>query len=133
MSQKPKFYFFDTGVVRALSRTLSVNLIESTYAFGDAFEHHVILECFQLASYYQREFKFSYIKTQNDLEIDLVIEIKSSTQVTPKSLSSFIRLSKDLEGSEVICLSRDPYPKIIEHIKIMPWQEGLRKIFIDKT
>lgn len=142
LSQKPKFYFFDTGVVRALSKTLSVNLVESTYAFGDAFEHHVILECFKLASYYQREFKFSYIKTHNDVEIDLVIErpgkpvllieIKSSTQVTPESLSSFIKLSRDIEGAEVVCLSRDIHPKIIEHVKVTPWREGLQKIFIDK-
>lgn len=139
LSQKPKFYFFDSGVVKALSKTLSVNLVEGTYAFGNAFEHHLILECFKLTDYYQREYKLSYIKTHGDVEIDLVIErpakplllieIKSNTQVTPESLSNFIKLSRDIKNSEAICLSRDTYPKQIEHVRVMPWQEGLKEIF----
>jgi predicted AAA+ superfamily ATPase len=139
LSQKPKFYFFDTGVTRALSKTLSVNLVESTYAFGNTFEHHIILECFKLASYYKREFGFSYIQTQAGQEIDLVIErpgqslllieVKSSIQVNPESLKSFIELSADIPEAEAICLSRDIYPKQIEHVRVLPWQDGLKEIF----
>ncbi len=36
LSLKPKFYYFDTGVVRALSRQLSVPLVPSTSAYGEA-------------------------------------------------------------------------------------------------
>ena len=42
LSKKPKFYFFDTGVVRALTRLIEIPLAESTSAFGDAFEHFII-------------------------------------------------------------------------------------------
>ncbi len=40
----PKFYFFDTGVQRALENTLTVELRPQTYAYGLAFEHFVINE-----------------------------------------------------------------------------------------
>ena len=49
---KPKFYYFDTGVVRTLSRQLSVKLVPSTSAFGECCEHFIILECMKLASYF---------------------------------------------------------------------------------
>lgn len=72
--QKPKFYFFDTGVVRVLVQHLSVPLFPSTSAFGHAFEHFFINECIRLASYFQKEYRFFYLRTVNDQEIDLIIE-----------------------------------------------------------
>src|SRR5207245_1142618 len=97
---KPKFYFFDPGVVRSLSRRLSVPLTPQTTAYGDAFEHFIILEIIRLASYFQPDYRFSFIRTAGDVEIDLVIErpgkkllcikIKSSETVNAESISSFL-------------------------------------------
>ncbi len=42
--QAPKFYFIDTGIKRALDRTLTVELLPQTAAWGEAFEHWIILE-----------------------------------------------------------------------------------------
>lgn len=81
LSKKPKFYFFDTGVVRALSGLIEIPLTESTFAFGDAFEHFIINQCIQLASYYHRNYRFSYLCTKDDAEIDLVIERPGQTTV----------------------------------------------------
>ena len=44
--QSPKFYFFDTGVKRALDKQLESPLVKNTYSYGNAFEHRVLLECF---------------------------------------------------------------------------------------
>jgi predicted AAA+ superfamily ATPase len=41
MNGKPKFYFFDTGVVRALRNILNVSLEESTSLYGETFEHFI--------------------------------------------------------------------------------------------
>ncbi len=41
--QNPKFYFIDPGIKRALDRTLSLPLMPQTSAYGEAFEHWVIL------------------------------------------------------------------------------------------
>ena len=87
----PKFYFFDTGVKRALDNTLTMELLPNTYAFGKAFEHFLIIELIRLNDYYHKDFRFFYLRTQNQLEIDLIverpglptalIEIKSASQV----------------------------------------------------
>ena len=139
LNTRPKFYFFDPGVKRALTRTLTIPIKEGTFAYGDAFEHLMILECIKLASYYKSEYQFSYLRTKDDAEVDLVverpgksvlfIEIKSSTHIRKEDLRTFITLTKDFGKCESICLSNDPYEKIIEGVKVMPWKKGLKKYF----
>lgn len=140
LHSKPKFFYFDTGVCRALSRMLSVPIKKSTSYYGDVFEHFIILECVRLASYYFPEYRFSYIKTKDEVEIDLVvdrpgekllcIEIKSSDNVREDKLSSFANLVKDISNSEAICISQEPRAKKIGDITVLPWQVALDKYFI---
>lgn len=139
----PKFYYFDTGVVRALSRQLSVPLLPGTSAYGDAFEHYVILECVRLASYYYPEYRFSYLKTKDDAEVDLVVErpgekilfiaIKSTTSVTEAQLCSFIKLAEDFGECEAVCFSRDSHAKQLTGVVVLPWQVGLNQYFLRKV
>jgi len=139
LSEKPKFYFFDTGVVRSLSRRLSVPLLPKTFAYGEAFEHFVILEFIRLGSYFQPEYRFSYLRTAGDVEIDLVverpgksllcIEIKSSDTIDESSVSSFKRLTQDIPDCEAIVLSQHRFVKQYEHVICYPWQQGLQEYF----
>lgn len=139
LNAKPKFFYFDTGVCRALSRMLSVPIKKSTSYYGELFEHFIILECVRLASYYYPEYRFSYIKTKDDVEVDLVverpgkkllcIEIKSTDNVREDKLSSFANLVKDIPNSEAICISQESRAKKIGEITILPWQKALRKYF----
>ena len=136
---KPKIYFFDTGVVRALARMLSVPLISSTNAYGNAFEHFIINECIRLNDYYKKDFKFTYLRTSNDYEIDLIIErpgqktllieIKSTQDVREEKLKHIIKLKPEFKNAEALCLSNDPYPKQFDQVLALPWQQGLEKIF----
>jgi predicted AAA+ superfamily ATPase len=139
LSKTPKFYFFDTGVVRALSAQLNLPLIPSTSQFGDTFEHFIILQAIQLANYYHRDYRFSYLKTKDDAEIDLVverpglpllfIEIKSSEHVQPEHLTTLKRMADDFGSAEAICLSRDAYAKQLDGITVFPWLDGLKRYF----
>ena len=139
LSKTPKFYFFDTGVVRALTNQLNVPLTQSTSYYGEVFEHFIILQCRQLASYYHRDYRFSYLKTKDDAEIDLVverpglpllfIEIKSSQQVQPEHLRTLKKISSDFGDCEAICLSCDAYAKNLDGIHIFPWKQGVQKYF----
>lgn len=139
LSQKPKFYYFDIGVSRALARQLSLPLLPGTSAYGDAFEHFIILECMKLANYFYTEYRFSYLRTKDDAEIDLIverpgkpllcIEIKSSANVSSENLQTFMRLSREISDCEAICLSNDSYAKKIEHVTVLPWREGVKKYF----
>ena len=140
LSQKPKFYYFDLGVKNALSRILSIPIIESTSAYGVAFEHFIILEIKRLGVYFFPEYRFSYLRTKDDAEVDLVverpgekisfIEIKSSENVHKEQLTAFSKLAKDFKHCEAICLSRDVRSKQLNNIIIYPWQEGINKFFV---
>ena len=137
--QKPKFYYFDTGVARALGGLLSVPLTSGSNAYGNAFEHYLINECIRLSSYYKKDFKFSYLRTVSDQEIDLIIErpgqaillieIKSSDNIEERQLKSFMKLRNEFPEAECLCLSRDPYAKKIGDVLVLPWRDGLQKIF----
>ena len=70
----PKFHFFDTGVKRALERTLDVPLNAGTYEYGKAFEHFVVTQIVHLAQYRYPDWRFSYLQTGAGVEIDLLIE-----------------------------------------------------------
>lgn len=143
LSTKPKFYFFDMGITRALSRMLSVPLVPSTAGYGEVFEHFIILECVKLRDAQHLEYKFSYLKTKDDVEVDLVverpgqlplfIEIKSSSSVTQESISSFFHLSKDFGECEAICICDEPYEKMIDHVRVIPWKIALKRYFIKGT
>ena len=139
--ESPKFYFFDTGIVRSLSRRLTAPLVPQTSAFGEAFEHFIVLEIQKLIHYFHTEYRLSFLLTKSGSEVDLVverpgkpllcIEIKSSDDVNQDDLQSYIRLTHDIPNSEAICLSRDPYLKKFHHVVAYPWQQGIREIFKD--
>jgi predicted AAA+ superfamily ATPase len=139
LSQKPKFYYFDTGVARALARQLTLPLKLSTSAYGEAFEHYIILECLRLANYYKPEFRFSYLQTKDGAEVDLVVErpgektlfleIKSGTHVNEAKLAPLKKLSIDFGDCEAICLANEQHARKIDDITVYPWQEGIKKYF----
>ncbi len=139
LSHQPKFYLFDTGITRALAFLTDVKLERRTNALGNAFEHFIILECVRLASYHRLQFKFSYLRTQNDVEIDLIverpgkpllcIEIKSSEEINREKISSFISITKDIKNCEAVCISNDEYQKKIDHVLALPWRMALQKYF----
>jgi predicted AAA+ superfamily ATPase len=134
----PKFYYFDTGVRRALERTLTVDLREGTYAFGEAFEHFVILEIMRLSTYAANDWRFSYLKTDGEAEIDLIVErpgmpkalvaIKSTDRVGERDVSALNRFLPALRPAEAFCLSRDPNGKKIGAVWCLPWQEGIARL-----
>jgi uncharacterized protein len=136
--QAPKFYLFDTGVRRALDRTLTIELKPGTYAYGKAFEHMVIAEAVRLNEYRQKDFRFSYLRTKDDAEIDLVVErpgastalveIKSTPQVDDRDTRTLERFASDMPKSAAFILSTDPMAKRIGKVKAFPWQQGLKEL-----
>lgn len=139
VSGKPKFYFTDTGLTRALARQLDVPLRPGTHAYGNAFEHYIITEIIRLASYLRQQYKFSYLRTIKDVEVDLIIErpgkstiyieIKSTDHIQPTMLTYFKKITQDVDNVEAYCLSNDPYAKKYDHVLALPWKEGIKKIF----
>lgn len=127
----PKFFFFDMGVKRALEQTLTVPLLPQTSAYGEAFEHFIIAELWRLNSYYKRDFQFSYLRTKDGAEIDLVVErpgrplalleIKSKTSVDSKDTTTLRAFKKDLPDTEAFLVSNDLRPKRFEEVTALHW------------
>jgi len=134
----PKYYFFDLGVQRALSRSLGQAVPPGNYGFGRAFEHFIVCELIRLASYKRLQWNFSYLMTKDNVEIDLIIEkpnfgttlieIKSTTNVKEEDLSALKNLGKDIKHSEAILISLDKINRISDGIKILHWMEALKEL-----
>jgi predicted AAA+ superfamily ATPase len=138
--QSSKFYFFDIGVKRALESSLKIPLKPKTSAFGKHFEHWIVLECFRLNDYFQKDYRFSYLRTKDDAEIDLIIErpgqpdllveIKSTDFVERDQVQALIRFQKSWDRAclcQVWSLERES--KKIDEIHCLHWLQGLSEIF----
>lgn len=140
IAQKPKFYFFDTGIQRSLADTVDIPLVESTNAYGDTFEHWVILEAFRLNTLAEKNYTLGFLEAHGGVTIDLVlekarrpslfIEIKSAKQVSYEHLKHLRAMQKIDPTGRFICLSRDDLRRTEGGIEIIPWQEGLWEIFL---
>jgi predicted AAA+ superfamily ATPase len=136
--KNPKFYYFDTGVARTLAKRINLQLKPKSYEYGDLFEQFIVLEAHRLNSYYSLDFQFSYLQTNNDLEIDLIIErpglptafveIKSTSQVLPEDLKSLTSVKKDNPRNEYFCLSNDITNRLENGISILHWKRGLQEL-----
>jgi predicted AAA+ superfamily ATPase len=131
---QPKFYFFDPGVKRALDFTITQEMYEGSFPFGNAFEHLVVLEFVRLNDYLRRDFRFSYLRTPAGQEIDLIIdrpgaptalvEIKSATLITSEDCATVNAFVKDLPETAAFCVSRDPHRKKIGDTLCVPYHEA---------
>lgn len=139
--EAPKFYFFDLGIKKALERSLTVPVIGKTYAFGEAFETWILQECFRLNEYFKKDFRLSYLRTQANVEIDIVIErpgmpdllveIKSSDLIKEQDIKSLAMVAKDWDREyEAQVWSLDKSEKKILGIECFPWEQGLKKAFL---
>jgi predicted AAA+ superfamily ATPase len=136
--ENPRFYFFDNGVRRALDRTITIDLIPQTSAYGVAFEHFIVNEIIKLKAAKNLDFELSYLRTYGDAEIDLIIErpglpralieIKSKTHISDEDVRHLQSLGPDIPNSESFCLSNDPNSKKIGSVACLPWQTGLIEI-----
>lgn len=138
LRQAPKFYLFDTGVIRALSRMLKVPPVPGTSYFGDLFENQVISELYARNAYEQLDWQLTYLRTKAGREVDLVIlrpgrplalvEIKSTDQVREDHAVALKAFLFDFPGADAFLLSRDPRPQRLGPVLALPWQDGLLEI-----
>ncbi len=114
LSKHPKFYFFDTGVVRALSKKITVPLEPKTPEFGRTFEHFVVLEAMRQADYRKLDYNFSYYRTEGGAEVDLIIEspkgeifaveIKASDAVDSSALRGLRSFAEVCPAAKLCCV-----------------------------
>ena len=137
--ESPKFFLFDVGVKRALDKTLRLDILPGNYSFGSAFEHFVLAECFRLNEYLKLDFKFSYLRTKDDVEIDLIIErpgqpdllveIKSTDKVVEDDTRSLNSIAKDWDRDyEAEIWSLDLIEKQEGFVRCRHWMNALDEV-----
>jgi uncharacterized protein len=136
----PKFYFFDTGVARALDKTVSMELSTRNYAYGNIFEHWIIIECIRINEYLRKDYTFSYILSKDGAEVDLIIErpgkkdllveIKSTEKVGIDDTGHLRNYGNDWPGECALQVwSQDTKEKIVEGVECMYWRDAINSCF----
>jgi predicted AAA+ superfamily ATPase len=139
ISKSPKFYFFDNGVQRALCEKLKCPLLKATKEFGRVFEHWLIKEIVYKSNYYRRDYKFSFYRVDDDIEVDLIIEkpngeilaieIKANDNPKLEKLKGLKSFAKVFPEARLICACLAQYPlKLDRGIEVLPWKDLLEQI-----
>ncbi|MBM4251762.1 MAG: ATP-binding protein [Deltaproteobacteria bacterium] len=134
----PKFYWFDTGVRRALAGTVDDPARPQSFEYGSLFESFIVNEVFRLLKYAERSFRLSFLRIDEKMEIDLIIErngmktflveIKSTDMAHEGHVEALRKLSGSFKNSVSLLISRDPICKIIDGVHCLPWQQGIQEI-----
>lgn len=141
--KNPKFFWFDTGVVRAQQKYLGVDILPGTSYYGELFESFIITQIRAGLEYQIKQYELSYLLTKDGAEIDLIIErageptlcieIKSATSVREEQLRNLVRLAGDIDNSKAVCLYNGPHILQYPGVEIYPWQQGLRELGLVPT
>ncbi len=133
LAKHPKFYFFDTGVHRAVCGKLSVPLHPGTSEYGDMFEHFMVCEIARYIDYADKDYSLSFYRTKDGAEVDrivkppagklLAIEIKSSQAPDSSQLKGLRSFHQDFPDAALYCAAPVPRARIVGGITILPWQE----------
>ena len=139
----PKIYFFDNGVVNAIRGELNVPIRESTGRYGELFKGTIVQELVRANDYHQLDLKLSYWRTNNDMEVDLIlsrgagkpiaaIEIKSSINPARKDLHGLEAFKTDHPNVPQYCICRaDRAFTTDQGVEIIPYGKAsalIRKI-----
>lgn len=138
LTKHPKFYFFDTGVVNAINKKLRVTPTENTYEYGQLFESFIINEIIRLNEYYRLDLSLSFYRTENNAEVDCIIEtpsnkvialeIKSTKNPAAKHCRGLFSFKKVVENAELILISRIHRPIKQNNVTFLPWEDALKYI-----
>ena len=125
-----KFYFFDTGVVRAL-RGLPRIVTEQT-EWGEFFEQFIMMEIKSWIDYFEPLIPLQFWRSTSKFEVDFVldgriaIEVKSANRITSQHLKGLLALSEEGICKRYIMVCNEDRPRNEGFIEITPW-----RVFLD--
>lgn len=131
----PKFYFFDSGVTRALANRLDEPVVDATR--GALFETQVLHELRAHASYAKLRGKFFYWRTPSGTEVDFVwqhgddltiLEVKSAARwrrEDSKGLKAFLEGKK----ARAFGVYRGRDRLVADGIEVLPVESFLEQLY----
>lgn len=136
LSTHPKFYFFDNGVTNGLNRLLSDGL--SPLVRGKLFEQWMMNEVRTRLSYAQSDWTMHYWRTNNQMEVDLIladhggprvaIEFKSTANVQKSHLSGLRAFASDYPKTKRYLVATVTTPFELNGVDIVSWDDFLTEI-----
>jgi uncharacterized protein len=108
LTKAPKFYFFDTGVSRALADWLTVEPVESTSYYGELFEQWLVTEIMRVLKYKLSAAKIFFYSVHAGPEVDLVIEYPKQEPIFIKIKSAKIVRTEHCKNLEIV---KQDFPK----------------------
>src|SRR5574344_1158876 len=131
--ETPKFYFFDTGIVRVLQGLDRIK--DAQKEFGDFFEQFICMELRAWLDYTARREQLCYWRSTSDFEVDftigteLAIEVKSTNDVQDKHLKGLRALREENIFKRFIVVCREERPRMNDGIEILPWNYFLDQLY----
>lgn len=131
---RSKFYFFDIGVVNHVTNRTPISA--GNPAFGDAFEHFIVMEARAFLGLAGNQAPLHFWRTKNGFEVDLVIgnelavEIKATQQVASRHLRGLRALKEEGLVRNCAVVSLDPVTRNMEPgIKAVFWKDFLKMLW----
>lgn len=89
--------------------------------------------------YFEADYKFSYLRTKDNLEVDLIvekgkkvylIEIKSTTKITEDHTRHLKKISDSFPSAfKIVACQEEIARNTEEGIQILPWQQVLNLLY----
>jgi len=135
--KSPKLYFNDTALCSYLLGLNDAESLRNAPNFGNLFETLVICDFWKRFLHFGEKPSIYYLRTRDDLEIDLVIEnagslhlfeIKSAMTITPKHAVSLRRIAGELgsivKTQAILSCAKDNF-KIKGEVMNYNWRQAL--------
>ncbi|MFA5975524.1 MAG: AAA family ATPase [Elusimicrobiota bacterium] len=135
--QASKFYFFDVGLANTLLRRGTIE--PRSEAFGKAFEHWMAMELRAHAHYSGLRYPLSYWRTTSGYEVDFIlgdaqiaVEVKSTELADERHWRGLKAFAEEYSVQRQIVVSRDPAPRRIGSVEVLPWQVFMEQLWSNK-
>ena len=135
----PRFYFFDVGLVGALTRRGRVE--PGSELWGRAFEHFLFMEISAHADYSGAAYPIAYWRTASQMEVDFVlgdgeaaVEAKSTTMAREHDLRGLRAFKEEHRPRRTLLITSDAHPRrTADGIEILPWRVFLDELWAGKV
>ncbi len=134
----PRFYFFDVGVVGALTRRGRIE--PGSELWGRALEHFIFMELIAHHEYRSDDRPPpAYWRTASQLEVDFVlgggavaVEVKSTRMAQDHDLRGLRAFQEEHRPRRAILVSMDAKPRRTDDgIEVLPWRAFLEELWSD--
>jgi predicted AAA+ superfamily ATPase len=126
-----KYYLFDIGLARHLQGRRG--LAPGTSEYGAAFESFIFQEVKAFCDYHRLDSP-RYWRSKSKLEVDLVfedlaVEVKATKHVSARDLRGLRALREEGLFTHYVLVSMEPWPRLVDGIRILPWMQFLDRLW----